>query len=242
VEAARSTSFATAGLAQQAFSVHDARKALRSAYELGHSSPDTVERLISSMVRVTFPDRTIIFHEGDPCGPLYLVESGRVWLTAARVDGSSHFLADMGPGAMVGEMTALLERKRIVTATTVSPVVAWRIAPEAFRSVVRSDVGLAYQLLVSALELVLAKNIEAALKAGQSAPERVASVLLELAEKTSSSDIPITHADLALMSGMTRESVSRTIANMRDDGILETRRRGIVIVDHGRLTRIAQGV
>jgi CRP/FNR family cyclic AMP-dependent transcriptional regulator len=221
--------------------VQEAQNALRSARELGHAGAGTIDRLSSAMVRVTFPDRSVMFYEGDSCGPAYLVESGRVWLTAARVDGSSHFLADMGPGAMVGEMTALLERKRIVTATTVAPVVAWSIAPEVLRSAVRNDVGLAYQMLVSALELVLAKNIEAALKAGQSASERVASVLLELTEKTASWNVPITHADLALMSGMTRESVSRTIATLRDAGILATRRRAIVVLDAARLAATAQG-
>jgi len=210
--------------------------------DLSGGEKQTLEHLATRMERMEFPSRRAIFREGDPSGPAYVIESGVVWLTALRPDGSTHFVSEMGPGKLVGDHTCILDRPRAVTATPQTPVVAWKVCREPLVDVLRSDAGLSFSMMLEASRLVLAKDLDATIKAGSTAAARISEVLLRLHEGSTAYEnglIRVSHADLGMMVGASRESVTRTLAELRRTGAIETRRGRVVIHDVQKLQRIS---
>ncbi|MGH2736160.1 MAG: Crp/Fnr family transcriptional regulator, partial [Actinomycetota bacterium] len=140
---------------------------------------------------------------------------------------------------LLGEHTALSERRRTHTATTQTAVIAWDVPVQSLRAALRDDAELTYRVLLSTIDLVLEKNTEAVRRAGQTTKERLASVLLDLHAGGAGEDIRLGHAELAMMVGSTRESVTRALAQLRDRKAIETRGRAIVVIDEPVLADIS---
>ena len=70
---------------------------------------------------------------------------------------------------------------------------------------------------------------------------RVARVLLELADEHDGEHVPrkITHHMLAQMIGSSRETVSRTLRELADQGLIQVSRKDIAILDRSRLEDLA---
>ncbi len=70
---------------------------------------------------------------------------------------------------------------------------------------------------------------------------RVARVLLELADEHDGERVPrkITHHMLAQMIGSSRETVSRTLRELADKGLIQVSRKDIAILDRPRLEDLA---
>ena len=220
-------------------SAEAALAALRAS-DLRWASKQTLARLASEMTLRNFPARKTVFWEGDPSTSVYLIERGEVWLTAIRPDGSTGFVTAVRSGMMLGEHTALSRRRRVHTATTQTEVVAWDLPVESLRESLRGDTGLAYRVLLSTIDLVLEKNTEAVRRVGQTTKERLASVLLDLHADAEGEGIRLGHAELAMMVGATRESVTRALAQLRDRGAIRMRGREIVVADESVLKMISR--
>ena len=79
-------------------------------------------------------------------------------------------------------------------------------------------------------------------RAFKSLPARLASLLLELAAKAGSSK-PVdgyTHQDLAEMLGTYRETITQTLNEFRQEGLVEIGRKHILILDQVALEAIAE--
>ncbi len=70
---------------------------------------------------------------------------------------------------------------------------------------------------------------------------RVARLLLELADEHDGARIPrkVTHHTIAQMIGSSRETVSRTIREFQDKGLIEVSRKDIAIQDRPQLEQLA---
>ncbi len=70
---------------------------------------------------------------------------------------------------------------------------------------------------------------------------RVARLLIELADENDGKTIPrkVTHHTIAQMIGSSRETVSRTIREFADRGLIEVSRKDIAIVDRVGLEALA---
>lgn len=66
--------------------------------------------------RKTYPPGARIFREGEPGQDAYLIERGRVEISANR-QGADFFIASLGPGELFGEMALIDNQVRTATAT-----------------------------------------------------------------------------------------------------------------------------
>jgi MFS family permease len=90
--------------------------------------PVTVDALARALVRVEVPPAEVIVHEGDESDLFYVIESGRVQVTAA--DG--HVLREEGPGEYFGEIGLLRDVPRTATITAMEPTVLLALEREEF--------------------------------------------------------------------------------------------------------------
>ncbi|MEA2461135.1 MAG: hypothetical protein QOH90_1312, partial [Actinomycetota bacterium] len=138
----------------------DPREVLEKSDDFAAAGQHALEELAASMHRSEAAPGTVIFHEGARSDCAYLLESGRVVLSTSRSGGEEGgFVAELHPGSLVGDMTALTGRARTAQALATTDVVLWRIPVEALRSAVLADPQLAVQMMTLAMDLVLQKDL-----------------------------------------------------------------------------------
>ena len=218
--------------------------ALRACPQLSYASTQTLQALVACMIRRSAPTGAILFWEGDASNSCLLLESGGLRLTAARADGRSHFMGEAKQLSLVGEISALAGTPRLFTATAVSPVTAWEIPAACLIEALRVDPHLAFAFVNHFLEQIVKRDSTAATRAGQCARERVVSAILDyVTPGLESATVLLTHEEIALMAGLSRESVSRALISLRRRNLVVTRRGQVVIQSvsalhaYGRSTR-----
>ena len=88
--------------------------------------------ILAELDLVVFDVGQTIFKQGDPPGPLYLIESGRVRLWAADGARRKH-VTQLGRGEYFGEMSVFRGVPRALGAETITPCSLLSLSPETFR-------------------------------------------------------------------------------------------------------------
>jgi len=106
--------------------------------------PEALGALAAIMTRQQIPANEMVFWIGDPAGPLYVVDSGQVAITAPDEDGDHVLLETVGPGGVFGEISFLDGGPRSATARAVTDTVLLVLPREAFHTFLlqRPDVSI----------------------------------------------------------------------------------------------------
>jgi MFS family permease len=91
---------------------------LRKVPMLAMLPPAALERLGQSLVSMSLPAGSVVFREGDPGDRYWIIESGRVEVSAA-----GERLRELGPGEGFGEIALLRDVPRTATVTALDDVV-----------------------------------------------------------------------------------------------------------------------
>ncbi len=169
---------------------------------------------------LTYRRNEEVFGEGEPSDYVYLVVTGSIRTYKLLADGRRQIAAFCLPGDIfgldAGETHAFtaeaVERSRLVV-TKRSTVLALARRDGAFA-------GELWQIAAAELERAQAQLL---LLGRKNAQERVATFLLEMAERTASSDmirLPMSRQDIADYLGLTIETVSRTISHLEHDATI----------------------
>jgi CRP/FNR family cyclic AMP-dependent transcriptional regulator len=187
-----------------------------------------------------------LFHEREPGEAVLVLTSGRVKLSCVTEGGREALLGIREPGDLIGEMSAIDGSPRSATATALEPVEVIVVSREAFVAFLDRTPGVAL-LLARALARRLRdadrKRIE---YLAQDTVGRVCSRLVELADRFGETEsdgvhieLAITQEDLAGWTGSSREAVIRALRTLRELGWIETRRRGVTLLEIDRLRQRA---
>jgi CRP-like cAMP-binding protein len=214
---------------------------------LGELPPDDLVVLESSGRRVAHAAGATLFVEGEGSGRVMIITRGRAKIFATCGNGRSVVLGIRGPGDIVGELSAVDGRPRIATATMLDGGEVLVVPAEVFHGFLDERAGVAATLVrILAVRLRDADRSRTMFGAHDCAT-RLAQVLLDLAERHGSAhgdatliDIPLTQQDLADWVGASREAVTKALHSFRHAGIIETRRRAIVVHDLPALIRRAK--
>jgi HlyB family type I secretion system ABC transporter len=99
----------------------------------GRLPVEALRRLLSALERVAVAPGEWIIAEGEPAGPMYVVEEGRLRVFTDEADGRRD-LAYLRRGDFFGERSLLLGAPRAATVEAVSPATLLRLDPETFRA------------------------------------------------------------------------------------------------------------
>jgi len=158
-----------------------------------------------------------IYGEGEPADLVYKVISGGVRTFRVLADGRRQISEFHLPGDVFGvELDA--ERRSGAEAICESVLVVAR------RSAVTEDPAQGQRFWRHALRQLRRCQDQALTLGRRSASERVASFLLDLAQRLGSGDelaLPMSRQDMADYLGLTIETVSRTVTQMQGGGLIE---------------------
>ncbi|GII96241.1 Crp/Fnr family transcriptional regulator [Sinosporangium siamense] len=186
-----------------------------------------------------------LFTEGETSDWVLVLTSGRVKVSSHTTAGTEVVLAIRGPGALIGEMSAIDGLPRSATVSALERVEG--IAVHDFSAYLRANGRVAVLLM----RLVTAKLRDADRKrieyGAYDTTGRVATRLVELAERYGEPTahglrvtLPLSQDELAGWTGSSREAVSKALRLLRDRGLIETGRRRVVIHDLDGLRRRAR--
>ncbi|HLV08454.1 MAG TPA: Crp/Fnr family transcriptional regulator [Croceibacterium sp.] len=189
----------------------------------------------------------MLFAAGDESAACATLLSGALKVTSVDEQGTERILALVHPAGFVGELFAPFAHHDVVALTDCELCVFPR--SEMGRAV-EAHPKLAQALLRRSQEELLQSRELLALSGRRSASDKVAGLLLGLAEAASDSschaarefDLPLTRGEIAGMLGLTIETVSRAITKFERDGLIKRKgARGIELVDPARLGQFDEG-
>ena len=187
-----------------------------------------------------------LFHSETPALAVFSVHSGLVRLSRPVSDGHEVVIGMRGPGELLGVRAVLSGLPHNATARTLEPSIVCAVSRETFLQAIHDSPELAINLLRQLAKEALLADEQHAARAGLRVPARTARLLIALMEQVREHRIsqPIAismpREEMALLVGTTRESLSRTLHDLVERGVVKLQDRRIVILDGLQLERIAQ--
>ncbi|MBI4858669.1 MAG: Crp/Fnr family transcriptional regulator [Candidatus Riflebacteria bacterium] len=201
------------------------------------------ERLASLAEARTFARGQVIFRQGDDPAGLFIVATGLVRVYQLGPSGKEHVLHLAGPGMTFGEVAVLGDFPAPAFADANRKTTCLLLPSGALRATLRSDHELCLQVLGSMAFWVrhLVGLLEGIVL--RDAAGRVAHWLLDqVSEGRTTIELPSQKKDIASHLNLTSETLSRTLRQLREDGLIEepTGQR-IVIKSPERMREVAEG-
>ena len=169
---------------------------------------------------MAYPRNTEIFGENEPADYLYKVVSGSVRTYKILSDGRRQVGGFYLPGDIFGLEFA---DEHTLSAEAISDAKVLVVKRSALNALAGRDASVAQQLFaLTGRELHRVQD--RILLLIKSAQERVASFLLEMAERAAQSnviDLPMSRQDIADYLGLTIETVSRTLTSLETSAAIE---------------------
>lgn len=188
-----------------------------------------------------------VFLEGEPVEAVYFVESGSVKAFTTDAEGREHILSILGPGDFFPHVGFLDGGPAPGTAQALEEAALWVVERREFYRLLTERPGLAVRMVAVLSGRIRRLQAQVRELATRSVHQRVAEALLRLADQHGTPHplpgapravwlaIRLSHQELAGLVGTARETVSRSLSELRRAGLLATERGHLVLVDPERL-------
>ena len=111
------------------------------------ASPDGLPPgLAAHLERVSVPAGTLLLHQDEPPGDIYVLESGRLVVEATTHEGMRLRLRTLRPGVVVGEITLYMDVPRTADVVAEVPSVVLRLSRAEIERIEREEPGLSVAL------------------------------------------------------------------------------------------------
>lgn len=201
------------------------------------------DELSDNCVHKKYSRREIIYMEGQQPVEVLLILSGQVKTVKTTEDGKELIIGFHGEGDLIGYRAVIENKKTEETAIVVEDTEVCTFKRQDFLTLLytNNDVARKFiQLLVGNLHGAEQRLLELAY---HSVRQKVAMALLKAAHrfgqgKNGSQQINLSRRDLANLTGTAIESLNRTIADFREQGVVEVKDTSILILDAPALERL----
>lgn len=189
---------------------------------------EELTRVSGLIIRKQYKKGELIIMEGSKPESMIIVNSGRVKAYRNTSEGKEQILYIFSEGDFFGEKNLLLNREATYNAEALEDTGTCTIRKKDFQQLLGEFPGLGFKVmeelcgrlarLENAIESMGARNVET----------RVNSVLLEFSDKYGKAtpegilvELPLSREGIANYIGLTRETVSRKMSLLQDEGIID---------------------
>ncbi len=208
---------------------------------------DTIESILAAAHSRKFAQGGLIFEQGEPAETVYLLERGRVRLGQVTEDGQQIVLRYATPGTLFGLVGMVSRGSYPVTAEALEPCVALAWSGERLREFARQHPVMTQNAMHQMAETISEFQARYRVLATERVERRIARTLLRLASQAGVEvphgvliDLALRREDLAQMCATSMYSVSRTLANWERQGLVDSRREKVIILNPHGLVQIAE--
>lgn len=202
-------------------------------------SEDSI-REIDRRCRVTDYDTgNAVHHAGQPARRLSVVATGTAKLVRTAINGTEVLLDILRPGDFFGALPVLGATTYTASVWALTPLCVLSLDVSAFDEILDEHPSVARAgLEVMAKRLEQAQTHTHALAAATS-EQRIAGALAMLADQAGVPrpeggvmlDLPLSRDDLGALTGTASETVSRVLAQLRRDGVVDTGRGWVAVLN-----------
>ena len=189
--------------------------------------------------------RQPLYLTGDPSRNVYLLKRGHVKIANTAPSGKEVTFDILEPGEVFGELDAMEDAPRSTSAETLDDALICVIPRKDFDQYLAMHpnmtikltklIGLRLKKIQSRVEDLVFRDV----------PARLAHLLSELSKTEGVADkqgirlkVKLTHQEMANLIGCSRETVSTTMGQFRDDGLIQMDGRTITIVNEKGLSKL----
>lgn len=191
---------------------------------------------------------TPVFREGDAAERFYLLLDGYIRVVRTTTEGEHVIALHIAAGQLFGIAAALGRDTYPATAMTAVDCVALSWPMRLWHQFCATYEGFStesYKIVGNRVGEMQARIAE---MATQAVEQRVAAALLRLVNQTGRKaeggieiGFPITRQDIAEMTGTTLHTVSRLMSAWQKQGIVESRRRQVLVIQPHQLVELSEG-
>jgi CRP-like cAMP-binding protein len=186
----------------------------------------------------------LIARQGEPLPGVIAIAYGLAKLVLPRRKGDEKVLRFVGANESFGEAATLLERPCPVDAFALADTMLTVIPLRVLRQLQERDIVFANNLVRVLAEGLLGMVADIDSSSGRSSTQRLAAYLESLAEPQIKAarcavQLPVTKTALAARLGITKETMSRLLRELKEQELILMDRGTITILDRERLAGIA---
>lgn len=216
---------------------HDTVVALLDELDLFEALTDVeIDALARKVDTVSWDAGTTIFEEGDRGDACYVIHSGRVKVMRRLIDGQPIALAQVGHGAIVGELALFASERRSATLQAVDTTIAIAILREDLMAILHGNAGAAISMAVHVARLLQRAEDRQFASATSTVNGRILSTLLAQVEARQSrhpgeDDLELVGSttDLARLAGAQKDDTARVLHWLENEGVISLKRGRIIV-------------
>jgi CRP-like cAMP-binding protein len=203
---------------------------------------DELKKVIADRKVKLVRKKQIVYYEGDSITGIYLILSGRVKAIKLNEDGRELVTGMYGSEEYLGIQAMLSGDHYNETVEATEDTTICLLPKDIVKQLLDNytDVGQKFIKIISSN--LIEKEDQLLQLAYHSVRKRMAEILIRLTkihqDSVGESQIRISREDLASMAGMATETVSRTLSDFKDEGIIEKKGSVIQIIDQLKLLKM----
>ena len=216
---------------------HDTIVALLDELDLFESlSDEEIDALAGRVDTVTWEPGTTIFEEGDRGDSCYVIHTGSVKVMRRLVDGQPIALAQVGHGAVVGELALFASDRRSATLQAVEQTTAIVISKDELMAILRGNAEAAISMAVHVAGLLQKAEDRRFASATSTVNGRILATLLAQVEARQALhpgdgevELVGSPTDLARLAGAPKDAAVRVLHWLENEGAISLKRGRIVV-------------
>ena len=200
------------------------------------------KRVGESLIVRSFKAGDVVARSEEMARSLFLVASGRVQLYRMTREGRRFVIATLGQGSLFGEDSLLPEDGPDSYAVAIEPGTLWVMPRKEAVEISSTNALFGFGLMQAMGQRLIEAENSLERLAYSTIAARLAALLLELSGNSSGDLVHATHQDLADMLGTWRETISKTLQDFRERGLIASGRGKLTLLDREGLEFEAAGL
>jgi CRP-like cAMP-binding protein len=197
-----------------------------------------LKKIIQERKSRPFKKNQVIYYEGDKGHGLYLLMSGKAKTVKLAEDGRELMTGIYAADDYLGITAMLSNDPHSDTATALEDSLLCIIPKEQFDQLMNLP-GVAQKFIKLLSNDIREKEEQLLQLAYNSVRKKIAEAILRLhRQNKGDNNIKISREDMAAMAGMATETVSRTLSDFKEEGLIDKKGSVITILDLNRLSRM----
>lgn len=189
-----------------------------------HLRPEASSLLVSLLQSQVFHKGEMVVKEGEGSAKLYMVHQGCVKLSKYTENGKEHIVRFLFPGDFFGHDALLHQKPYGFHAEALETSTLCTLHRQDFDQLIEHDPKLSYHFLLAVSDLLKQSEEWNTALSSMNPEQRIAKLLLNFYVRNIETDgikLPVFKKDMALLVGITPETLSRKLAIMQSEGLLQ---------------------
>jgi len=189
-----------------------------------HLGSEESSLLASLLQSRSYHKGEMVVKEGECSAKLYMVHQGCVKLSKYAKNGKEHIVRFLFPGDFFGHDALLHQKPYEVHAEVLETSTLCTLHRQDFDRLIEHDPMLAYHFLLAVSNLLEQSEEWNTALSSMNPEQRIAKLLLNFHMRNMERDgikLPVFKKDMAMLIGITPETLSRKLAIMQSEGLLQ---------------------